>query len=61
MAKRYFGESEEVLERLIDEFKEALREEGISTPGNVLLLLETVGFSPNLNMFQIIHISTGSS
>ena len=38
MAKRYFGESEEVLERLIDEFKEALREEGISTPGNTLPL-----------------------
>ena len=33
MAKCYFGEGEEVMERLVDEFKEALREEGITTPG----------------------------
>lgn len=32
MAKCYFGEGEEVMERLVDEFKEALREEGITTP-----------------------------
>ena len=33
MAKCYFGEGEEVMERLVVEFKEALREEGITTPG----------------------------
>ena len=34
MAKSYFGEGEEAMERLVEEFKEALREEGITTPGN---------------------------
>ena len=33
MAKCYFGEGEEAMERLVEEFKEALREEGITTPG----------------------------
>jgi len=32
MAKSYFGEGEEAMERLVEEFKEALREEGITTP-----------------------------
>ena len=33
MAKCYFGEGEDAMERLVEEFKEALREEGITTPG----------------------------
>ena len=42
MAKCYFGEGEEVMERLVDEFKEALREEGISTPGKIQISPLTV-------------------
>ena len=42
MAKSYFGEGEEAMERLVEEFKEALREEGITTPGMALAFCSSI-------------------
>ena len=42
MAKCYFGEGEDAMERLVEEFKEALREEGITTPGTALAFCSSI-------------------
>ena len=68
MAKCYFGEGEDAMERLVEEFKEALREEGITTPGLTLVLhysnefvFETCGFasSPDYPHFYVKLLRSG--
>ena len=55
MAKCYFGEGEDAMERLVEEFKEALREEGITTPGMAFL---QISLKPWFCILQYVIMSS---